>query len=132
MRIHKNDDLVRKVELTEANPSFARVQFPDGHGSTLSLKDLAPYPALADAHNSDISIDNSSLEESSSELHKSTVSNADNIIVSDCNVDSRSESPVKDLHENPSNSQSVRRSTRVNKGVPPPRYRDPVYLFKRG
>ena len=63
---HKNDDLVRKVELTEANPLFARVRFPDGRESTVSLKDLAPYPALADAHDSDISIDNSSLEESSS------------------------------------------------------------------
>ena len=126
VRTHKNDDLVRKVELTEANPSFARVRFPDGRESTVSLKDLAPYPALADAHDSDKSIDNSSLEESSSELDKSTVSNADNVIVSDCNVDSRSESPVKDLHKTPSNSPSVRRSTRANKGVPPPRYGDPV------
>ena len=65
MRTHKNDDLVRKVELTEANPSFARVRFPDGRESTVSLEDLAPYPAfgtlLADAHDIDISIDNSSL-----------------------------------------------------------------------
>ena len=66
------------------------------------------------------------LEESSSELDKSTVSNVDDIIVSYCNVDSRSESPVKDLLKTPSNSPSVCSSTRVNKGVPPPRYGDPV------
>ena len=131
MRTHKNDGLVRKVELTQANPSFARVRFPGGRESTVSLKDLGPYPALADAHDSDISIDNFSLEESSSELDKSTVSNADNVIVSDCNVDSRSESPVKDLHKNLSNSPAVRRSIRVNKGVPR-HVMETQYLFKKG
>ena len=54
------------------------------------------------------------------------MSNVDDIIVSDCNVDSRSESPVKDLLKTPSNSSTVRSFTRVNKGVPPPRYGDPV------
>ena len=55
VRPHKNDVLVLKVELTEANPSFARVRFPNGRESTVSLKDLSPYPALADTHDSDIS-----------------------------------------------------------------------------
>ena len=119
---------MQKVELTEADPLFAPVRFPVGRESTVSPKGLAPYPALADDHDCGRSIDNSSLEESSSELNKSTMSNADDIIVSNCNVESRSESPVKDLHKNPSDSTSVRRSTRVNKGVPPQRYVDPEFL----
>ena len=90
---------MQKVELSEANSLFAQVRFPDGLESTVSLKGLASYQALADARDSDISIDYSSLEESSSELDKLTASSADDIIVSDCNVDSCSESPVKDRHK---------------------------------
>ena len=44
VRANKNDDYVRQVQLTEANPTFARVRFPDGHKSTVSLQDLAPCP----------------------------------------------------------------------------------------
>ena len=45
VRANKNDDYVRQVQLTEANPTFARVRFPDGHESTVSLQDLAPCPS---------------------------------------------------------------------------------------
>ena len=103
--------MLQKVELAEANRLFARARFPGGRESTVFLKDMAPYPALAEAHDSDISIDNSFLEESSSELDKSTVSKAEDIIVPDCDVDSRSELPVKGLHKAPSNSSYVRRCT---------------------
>ena len=40
----KNDDLVRKVKLTEANPCFARVKFANGREATVPLKHLAPFP----------------------------------------------------------------------------------------
>ena len=44
MRNGKNDDLVQRVELLEANPTYARIRFPDGRESNVSLRDLARYP----------------------------------------------------------------------------------------
>ena len=44
VRKGKNDDLVRKVELVEANPMYARVRYPDGKESNVSLRDLARCP----------------------------------------------------------------------------------------
>jgi len=35
---------VKEVELTDANLLYARVRFPDGRGSNLSVRDLAPCP----------------------------------------------------------------------------------------
>ena len=40
----KNDELVKKVYLTEANPLYARVKFPEGREGNVSLRDLAPCP----------------------------------------------------------------------------------------
>ena len=37
VRANKYDDYVRQVQLTEANPTFAWVRFPDSHESTVSL-----------------------------------------------------------------------------------------------
>ena len=44
VRASKNDDLVDKVELIDANPTFASIRYPDGRESTVSLHDLAPCP----------------------------------------------------------------------------------------
>ena len=44
VRSGKNDDLVRKVQLIEANPMYARVRYDDGRESNVSLRDLARYP----------------------------------------------------------------------------------------
>ena len=44
MRNSKHDDLVQKVKLIDANPMYARVQFPGGRESNVSLRDLAPCP----------------------------------------------------------------------------------------
>ena len=35
---------MRRIQLTQENPSFVRVRFGDGHESTVLLKDLAPCP----------------------------------------------------------------------------------------
>ena len=43
IRNSKDDPLVTKVNLVEANSQFARIQYPDGRDSTVSLRDLAPY-----------------------------------------------------------------------------------------
>ena len=45
VRQNKNDPLVQKVHLIEANPAYARVRFPGGRESTVSLRDLARCPA---------------------------------------------------------------------------------------
>ena len=39
---NKNEPLVDEVELMEANSNFARIRFPDGRESTVSVTDLAP------------------------------------------------------------------------------------------
>ena len=44
VRSGKNDDVVRKVDLIEANPMYARIRYPDGKESNVSLRDLARCP----------------------------------------------------------------------------------------
>ena len=38
----KSEPYVDEVELLEANPSYAHVQYPNGRLDTVSLRDLAP------------------------------------------------------------------------------------------
>ena len=42
---NKGDPLCYEVDLLESNQQFAQVRFPDGRESTVSTKDLAPYPS---------------------------------------------------------------------------------------
>ncbi|XP_048577994.1 uncharacterized protein LOC125559879 [Nematostella vectensis] len=44
VRANKNDPLVDQVELKDANPTYAHIQYADGRESTVSLRDLAPCP----------------------------------------------------------------------------------------
>lgn len=44
VRHTKNDPFVDEVELTEVNPSYAHIRYPDGRESTVSVKDLSPCP----------------------------------------------------------------------------------------
>ena len=44
VRTSKNDPLVDQVELKEANPTYAHIKYLDGRESTVSLRDLAPWP----------------------------------------------------------------------------------------
>ena len=48
VRSSKHDDLVRKVDLVEANPMYAKIRYPDGRESNVSLKDLARCPTATD------------------------------------------------------------------------------------
>ena len=53
-RSNKNDELVKKVELLEANPHFAVVKDQKGITKTVSVKDLAPYPRNVIQNSNDI------------------------------------------------------------------------------
>ena len=44
VRTSKNDPFVDQVEITDANPTYAHVKYPDGRESSVSLRDLAPCP----------------------------------------------------------------------------------------
>ena len=48
VRHTKNDPLVDEVELTDVNPTYAHIRYPDGRESTVSLKDLSPCPSSTD------------------------------------------------------------------------------------
>ncbi|XP_065679006.1 uncharacterized protein LOC136093720 [Hydra vulgaris] len=60
--LNKNDNLVDKVELVDVNPTYANIHYPDGQESTVSLPDLAPYPAPKEKFND---INENSINESS-------------------------------------------------------------------
>ena len=45
VRNSKNDPIVDEVELTSVNPAYTHIRYPDGRESTVSLKDLSPYPS---------------------------------------------------------------------------------------
>lgn len=51
VRRGKNDPLVDQVELKEANPTYAHIKYRDGRESTVSLRDLAPWPQPIDKAN---------------------------------------------------------------------------------
>ena len=53
VRNRKTDPLVEPVELLEANPTYAHIQFPDGRESTVSIRDLAPALPSRDTQNTE-------------------------------------------------------------------------------
>ena len=50
VRHTNNDPLVDEVELTDINPTYAHIRYPDGRESTVSLRDLSPCPPSHDLH----------------------------------------------------------------------------------
>ena len=44
VQAHKNDDLVEKVQLMEANPTYTSFRFADGRESTVSVSEFSPCP----------------------------------------------------------------------------------------
>ena len=126
VRTQKNDDLVQKVYLTEANPTFARVRFPDGRESTVALKDLAPCPSSSNDSQvrdvGDVNVnqnDNNDLPEYAGDV-------TDFSHMMDINGTETSHVESVNSNNNGDPSRVARRSTRINKGVPPIRYGAPV------
>ena len=100
--------MVDVVEVINVNPQYATVRHTNGREVIVSLHDLAPLPQRR-------------------EFQYSVSSDSDQINVGDTPA-SRQDPSASDNSENsqsdsiPDNHATVRRSTRVNKGVPPLRY----------
>ena len=50
VRANKKEPLVDQVELLDANPTYAHIRHQDGRESTVSVRDLAPYPKVQDSY----------------------------------------------------------------------------------
>ena len=119
----KNDGFVRLVELTDANPTSARVRFPDGRESSVFLQNLEPAvppsptaPPHGETNEPRIAnLSGSSLQDEGPvpDGTKTTESN---------------ETDNSHRSDSPNGAVPVRSSSRVNKRVPPIRYGNPVTL----
>ena len=100
--------MIDEVEINNVNPHYATVRHTNGREVTVSLNDFAQLPQR---RNLEYSVNNDS----------------DQINVGDAPA-SRQDPSTSDNSKNsqpdstPDNHAPVRRSTRVNKGVPPLRY----------
>ena len=104
----KYEPLVEEVQLLETNPTHARVRYPDGRECGISLTDVSPCPTEETVEEN---LNNRSTNFDSCLMPTGTDSVSTNIAprVSEEIID-------KDA------SYTVRRSNRINKGVPPSRY----------
>ena len=130
VRSGKNDDMVRKVELLDANPMYARVRYDDGRECNVSLRDIARCPRDGDGGgkidgDGDVEKDMVPSEEANEPSETVDVSpdtNENNhdvsVKLSDDDVDA-GDTRVNDDVIN--NRTELRRSGRHSKGVPPQR-----------
>ena len=88
----KFDDKVYQVELTEANPLYARVRFPNGREGNVSVRDLAPYPRPVEGDTTDAVQDNA-LEESC-------------VVENNDIVEGQQQTPAADMTEQPNDTSS--------------------------
>ena len=138
VRSSKHDDLVRQVELIEANPMYAKIRYPYGRESNVSLRDLARCPST---------VERQELEKEKM-MFKQSVYNVDKNQLSEVNVDQKESSQDSNNHEIGQSEQmscippngersgteltdnvlmentvsGPRYPTRCNRGVPPTRY----------
>ena len=122
IRSGKNDDLVRKVELVQANPMYALVRFPDGRESNVSLRDLARCPRNGQLVDDGVRLadDGVSIEKfQSSRIPENEEQRGGG------GVDMHDASLGDDRHDGSgttNESAQPRRSSRQNKGIPPQRF----------
>ena len=119
---NKHDALVREINLTEANPCFAHIRLDDDGEASVSLKDLAPYPPRSHGSKTLGNQLNQINHKDVAELHDRAGTDESSICESetfDVAPDNASENLIE-------TTQVVRRSVRVNKGIPPQRYGYPV------
>ena len=126
LRSHKNDDLMEKVQLLDANPTFASIRYPDGRESNVSVSDLAPCPN--ESRPTTISPTPISPLQTTDELPQTT-SPTPNLSTSEIETPSQTlvtqtttpYSPQLGIDPQPT---GLRRSSRTTRGIPPIRYGD--------
>lgn len=142
---NKGDPLCYEVELIESNSNFAHVRFKDGRESTVSTKDLAPFPSpepttqtteptpvLQRTDPENITDQISPVQEaneianSNTDQHTDTSVNQQEIDSSEVHDSVREEGSVTNTPSKKKDdlNQELRRSTRNRK--PPVRYGNPV------
>lgn len=119
VRRSKYDPLVDEVELIEANPMYAYIRYPNGRESSVSIRDLAP------CGNSPPVEQSPSLTQEQTNVFTQGGITADEIPRSEIPIDIIDPRPPmagETATEAPTDvPQVVRRSSRINKGIPPER-----------
>ena len=139
VRSGKTDDVVQRVELIEANPTYARIRYSDGRECTVSLRDLARCPREEISLDEDDEIDmndkddnrgiesvrvpdndvDDQLDQISNKSHESVICETDRSV-------NTAESERVPINSNGDDRMTrvvaPRRSIRKNIGVPPERY----------
>ena len=109
--------LCDEVELLDANPKTALVQFPDGRESTVSVSDLAPLSDMSDNESCDVP--ETTTENRTSDTERVQSETGQN---GHTGHDATETNQTVDLHDQP--APSLRRSTRTRR--PPDRFGDYV------
>ena len=115
------NDFVRLVELTGVNPRYARVRFPDGRESIVSLQDVAPAVPPAPTSPPPGEMNEPRIVNSSGSPHQ----DEDPVPAGTITIESN-ETDNGHGSDSPHRAVPVRSSSRVNKGVPSIVYKNPV------
>ena len=127
---NKYDLLVEEAELLEANPHYAHVRLEDGREITVSLRDLAPNPALPTQRQDvteNMETDGYSQNETRFVSHDAQTNVEISVDEPSCDSDVAENPDHSSLHESTfrrPNTPPLRRSSRVRRPVE--RYGDPV------
>ena len=122
VRSGKNDDVVRPVQLLEANPMYARIRHIDGRESTVSLRDLAPSVAGSNSRLQDVSSEPIGEEGSSEEANDIGEEEKEGYVEGE-QVQENDSGTSEGGRDCPSGEEINQRcSSRANKGIPPARF----------
>ena len=133
VRESKNDPLVQKAYLEEANPMYAKIKFPEGREGNISLRDLAPYPADDDVFQAENEAVRPSVRVSENIVSENLPAHRDSQELSNRVRTSLSPTPkdqlplrngpvVESAKLNTPQPGQTRTSSRTNRGVPPVRF----------
>ena len=112
VRHSRSDPLVDEVEIMHVNPNYAQVRCPNGREMTVSLRSLAPCPQEDTA--------DEELDSPLTPVNNEEASNFENDLPSE--QDEVTPDSDADDESRASPNFVPRRSSRINKGVPPLRY----------
>ena len=126
---------MQRVELLEANPTYARIKFPNGRESNVSLRDIARCPRDDEDRDGDDLVTKQTARDGDSVVdgvdHEASDNLSKNHVVlrqpdsNDQDGDETEEYVPNELELSESRSSpraGFRRSMRINKGVPPDRF----------